>query len=71
MAEEYKESCIIRYDIMPEVQSPTFEDADCDAVYDLHCRVQLKQILKSVQNATHNKHDYVFKVLDIQMLTKE
>ena len=71
MAESYRENCIIKYSDMPEVESPTFVDDDCDTIYNLHCRVQLKKILKSVQNATHNKHEYVFKVIDVQVLSKE
>jgi len=71
MAEQYKQTAIIRYDTMPIVDIPTFVDGDCDAIYQLTCRIQLKQIVKSVQNAVHNKHDYVFKLIDIQNLQKE
>lgn len=71
MPEQYKETAIIRHDNMPEVVIPTFDDADCDAVYQLTCRVKLVQILKSIQNATHNKHDYVFKMVQVTGLQKE
>ena len=70
-AEKYIESVIIRQDNRPEVDAPTLVDDDCDAVYDFRARVQLKQILKAVQNVAHNRHDYVFQILEITKLQKE
>ncbi len=70
MAEEYVENIIIRQD-NKEVDVPTFEDIDVDAIFEFEGTVQLIQILKSVQNATHNRHDYVFKIVDITRLQKE
>ncbi len=31
----------------------------------------LKQIVKSVQNATHNTHSYIFKIENIEKLTEQ
>ena len=71
MAEEYIESIIIRQDNRPETETPLLEDTDCDAEFEFEGTVKLKQILKSVQNATHNRHDYVFKVISLDKLEKQ
>lgn len=64
MAEEYVESILIRSD-SKEADTPSFTDEQCDAEFEFKGTVKLVQILKSVQNATHNKHDYVFKIVSI------
>lgn len=68
--EEYIESIIIRQDNKPEVLEPTFCDECIDENYEFDGVLVLKQILKSVQNATHNKHDYVFVIKEIKDLEK-
>ncbi len=70
MAEEYIESIIMRSDNRPEVTTPMFEDDDCDALFEFEGIVKLKQILKSVQNAVHNRHDYVLTIENIKKLEK-
>jgi len=70
MQENYIENFILRLD-GEEKQEPTFTDDDCDSIYELKCMVQLKQIVKDVQNATHNRHDYVFKIVSIDKIKKE
>lgn len=69
--EKYIESFIIRQENNSEVGTPTLDDNDCDAVYEFEGTIQLKQILKSIQNVAHNKHDYVFRILEITKLQKE
>ncbi len=69
--EEYIESIIIRQDKRPEVLEPSFDDGSVDSVYEFEGTIRLVQILKSVQNASHNKHDYVFKIEDITKIEKE
>jgi len=65
MAEErYVESILIRSDNV-EAEQPSFTDEQCDMEFEFEGTVKLVQILKSVQNATHNKHDYVFKIVNI------
>jgi len=71
MVEKYKESIIIRQDNRPEVETPLIEDSDCDALFEFEGVVKLKQILKSVTNATHNRQDYVFEIVSIAKLKKE
>ena len=71
MAEEYKECILIRCDDAPHVSTPSFADADVDAEFEFEGRIKLVQILKSVQNATHNNHDYVFKIVSITKIQKE
>ena len=71
MAEQYIESIIIRQDNRPETETPLLEDDDCDALFKFNGVIELKQILKSVQNATHNRHDYVFKIVSINKLKKK
>ena len=70
MAEEYIESIIMRQDNRPESTTPMLEDDDCDALFEFEGVVKLKQILKSVQNAVHNRHDYVFEIVSIDKLEK-
>jgi len=71
MAEEYVESIIMRKDNQPEVTTPSFADDDCDATFEFEGKVKLVQILKSVQNATHNRHDYVFQIVSVDKMQKE
>ena len=71
MAEEYIESIIIRQDNRPETEVPMFEDGDCDVVFEFEGTIRLKQILKSVQNVSHNRHNYVFEIVSIDKLQPE
>ena len=71
MAEQYIETIIIRQDNKPEVLIPSFDDTDVDAVFEFEGTLKLVQIIKNIQNATHNRHDYVFKVETISKLQKE
>ena len=70
MADKYTESIIIRQDNRPETETPLFENGDCDALFEFDGTVQLKQILKSVTNAAHNRQDYVFNIVSIDTLEK-
>lgn len=63
--EQYIESIIIRRDNV-EVDEPSFIDEQVDLEFEFKGTVKLVQILKSVQNAAHNKHDYVFKIMEIE-----
>ena len=71
MAEQYIESLIIRDDNRPHVEEPMFGDTDVDAVFELEGTIKLTQILKSVQNVQHNRHQYIFKIENITKLQKE
>jgi len=71
MSEQYVETIIIRQDQRPEVLEPSFLDVDVDAVFEFEGTLRLVQILKSVQNAVHNKHDYVFRIEAITKMQKE
>ncbi|KKN17958.1 hypothetical protein LCGC14_0960660 [marine sediment metagenome] len=71
MAEEYVESIIIRQDNKPEVSTPSFSDDDCDAIFEFEGKIKLTGINKAIQNATHNRHDYVFTILSIDKMQKE
>lgn len=71
MSEEYVESIIIRQDNRPHTEIAMFEDSDCDVLFEFEGVVKLKQILKSVQNATHNRHTYVFEIMSIDKLNEE
>ena len=71
MAEEYVESIIIRQDNRPETETPLLDDDDCDAIFEFEGIIQLKQILKSVTNATHNRQDYVFNIVSVGKLEKQ
>lgn len=64
MAEQYIESILIRSD-NNEVEQPSFTDEQCDTEFECKGIIKLVQILKSVQNAQYNKHDYVFKIVNI------
>ena len=68
MAEKYIERIIIRQDNRPETVTPLLNDEDCDKIYKFDGRIKLKQIVKSIQNTTHNRHDYVFVITEIQDL---
>jgi len=69
--EQYVESIIIRQDNRPESETPLFGDVQCDALFEFEGVIQLKQIIKAVQNNTHNKHDYVFRIISIDKLQEE
>ncbi len=69
--EKFIESIIIRKDNQPEVDTPTFVDDDCDDIFEFEGRIQLKSIQKAIQNASHNRHDYVFEILSIGKIQKE
>jgi len=71
MSENYVENILIRQDNRPDVPNAMFEDDDCDAMFDFKGVLQLKQILKEVQNETHNRHTYVFKIVSIDKLKKD
>ena len=67
MAEKYVESIIIRQD-GTNTMEPSFTDEQVDAEFEFEGTVKLVQILKSVQNATHNSHNYVFKITEIKRI---
>jgi hypothetical protein len=69
--EQYIESIIIRQDSRPETETPFCVDAQCDSLFKFKGVIQLKQILKSIQNATHNRHDYIFNIVSIDELQEE
>lgn len=69
--EQYIESIIMRKDNLPETLIPSFNDDDCDKEYEFEGKVQLVQIVKSVQNAVHNRHDYVFKIISIDKIEEQ
>ncbi len=71
MAEQYVETVIIRQDNRPEVSTPSFADTDVDSTFEFEGTLKLVQILKSVQNAQHNRHDYVFKIETIDKMQIE
>lgn len=71
MPEEYIESILIRQDNKPEVETPMFTDDELDENFEFEGIVTLRQIVKSVQNKTHNRHDYVFKIKTITKLEKQ
>lgn len=64
LTEQYVESILIRSDNV-KVEQPSFTDGQCDVEFEFKGTIKLTQILKSVQNASHNKHDYVFKIVNI------
>lgn len=66
--EEYIESIIIRQDKRPRVSQPSFCDNCIGEEYEFDGVLVLKQIFKSVQNKTHNRHDYVFEIKEIREL---
>ena len=69
--EEYIESIIIRQDNNAYIDDPTFVDTDVDKTYDIKVTAKLIQVIKSVQNNFHNKHDYVFKVIEIEKIKEK
>ncbi len=69
--EKFIESIIIRKDNQPEVDTPTFVDDDCDAVFEFEGKIKLTSINKTIQNASHNRHDYVFQIQSIGKIQKE
>lgn len=70
MAEQYIESIIIRKDGI-QTSEPSFTDDQCDATFEFEGRLKLVQIIKSVQNAIHNRHDYVFTIESIDKIEQE
>jgi len=72
MAEEYVESIIMRKDCQEcHTGDPMFVDDDCDITFEFEGKIKLTSINKVVQNATHNKHDYVFQIVSIDKIQKE
>lgn len=71
MPESYIETISMRLSQMPEVGTPSFADSDCDTVFGFKAKVKLVQIQKNVQNAVHNRHDYVFEIIGIKKIEKE
>lgn len=73
MTEQYIESVIIRQDNihLQEGSIPTFSDEQCDKEFEFEGKIVLKQIVKSVQNVTHNRHDYVFKIVSINKIQEQ
>jgi len=73
MVERFIESLIIRQDnvYLPEGDPPTFNDDQCDKLFEFEGKIVLKQIIKQVQNVTHNRHDYVFVIESIDKLKEE
>ena len=67
MVEKYVESLIMRKD-GDETLEPSFTDEQVDAKFEFEGTIELVQILKSVQNAIHNRHDYVFKITEIKKM---
>lgn len=73
MVEQFIESMIIRQDNihLPEGDPPTFADSQCDKVFEFEGKIVLKQIIKSVQNVSHNRHDYVFVIDSIDKIEEQ
>lgn len=71
MAEQYVETIMIRQDKKPDVSEPSFLDTDVDGIFEFEGTLRLVQIFKSVQNAVHNKHDYIFRIETITKMKKE
>ena len=72
MPEEYIEKIIVRQDDRPHaIGVPSFLDTDVESEFEFEGKLKLVQIIKSVQNAVYNTHDYVFKVVSIDKLKKE
>lgn len=69
-SEEYIESILIRQDGKEHVDVPMFEDEDLDEVFEFKGTVKLVQIAKSVQNKYHNRHDYIFQIVEIEKLER-
>ncbi len=71
MAEKFIEVIIIRQDDRPETLTPSFDDTDIDSIFEFEGTLKLVQIIKNVQNAVHNRHDYVFKIESIDKIQVE
>ena len=71
MSERFIETVIIRQDNRPTVLTPSFADTDVDSIFEFEGKLKLVQILKDVQNAVHNRHDYVFKIESIDKIQVE
>jgi len=69
--EKYVESIMMRKDFPDHGTEPLFNDEDCDEIFEFEGTVKLVQISKSVQNKFHNRHDYVFKIVEIRKLEKQ
>ena len=69
--EKYIESIIIRKDNQPEVNISTFVNEDVDATFEFEGKIKLTSIQKSIQNALHNRHTYVFEISSIDKMQKE
>ena len=71
MSERFVETIIIRQDNRPTVSILSFSDTDVDSIFEFEGKLKLVQILKDVQNAVHNRHDYVFKIETIDKIQVE
>lgn len=71
MPEQYIETILIRQNERPEVGTPTFADTDVDGIFRFEGVLRLVKINKTVQNAVHNQHDYIFTVESITELERE
>ena len=71
MPEQYIESIIIRRDSVDNGDTPMFDDTDIDELFEFEGTLKLIQIVKSVQNKTHNSHSYVFMIQEIKKIQKE
>ena len=71
MAEQYIETILIRQNERPEVETPTFVNTDVDGIFRFEGTLKLKMINKTIQNAIHNQHDYIFTIESITELEKQ
>ncbi len=71
MAEKYIETILIRQNERPEVDVPTFADTDVDGIFNFEGTLKLIKINKTVQNAAHNQHDYIFMIESIDEIEKQ
>ncbi len=71
--EQYIESILIRLDNVhiPEGDPPTFTDDQCDKVFKFEGKIILRQIVKNVQNVSHNRHDYIFVIDEITEIEEQ
>ena len=71
--EQFIENIHIRQDNvhLPEGELPTFSDDQCDKTFEFEGKIVLKQIIKSVQNVLHNRHDYIFVIESIDKMKEE
>ncbi len=71
MPEQYVEQIMIYRDPVDVGEGPLLAgDSDVDAEFTLEATVKLVEIKKSIQNAVHNRHEYLFKIINITELEK-